>query len=255
MNLHLNMNLVEHYNSESQKIRIVTEKWFLENMFCPICGKNTINNFNNNRPVADFYCDSCNNQYELKSKSGRFKKKINDGAYKTMIERITSCENPDLFCLSYSKQTYNVNDLIFIPKYFFTPDIIEKRKPLTDSAKRAGWTGCNILIGNVPEQGKIKIISNGVMVDKKIIVEQNRKVEKLSTSDISCRSWLLDTLNCMNKINKSTFSLSEMYYFEEELSLKHPRNNNIKPKIRQQLQILRDRGFIEFIGKGEYKKN
>ena len=255
MNLQLNKDLAKSYSNNSQKIRIMTESWFLENMFCPTCGESKINNFENNRPVADFYCTNCNNQYELKSKNGNFTNKINDGAYKTMIDRITSFENPDLFCLSYSKKTYSINDLIFIPKYFFTPDIIEKRKPLDDTAHRAGWTGCNILINRVPEQGKIKIISNGVMVDKKIIVEQNRKVEKLSTSDISCRSWLLDTLNCMNKINKSTFSLSEMYYFEEELSLKHPRNNNIKPKIRQQLQILRDRGFIEFIGKGEYKKN
>ena len=31
-------------------------------------------------------------------------------------------------------------------------------------------------------------------------------------------------------------------------------NNNIRAKIRQQLQFLKDRGFIEFLGDGKYKK-
>jgi len=31
-------------------------------------------------------------------------------------------------------------------------------------------------------------------------------------------------------------------------------NNNIEAKIRQQLQILRDNGVVEFIGRGLYKK-
>jgi len=38
------------------------------------------------------------------------------------------------------------------------------------------------------------------------------------------------------------------------LQAKHPQNQNVKPKIRQQLQILRDRGFIEFLGNGYYRK-
>jgi type II restriction enzyme len=45
-----------------------------------------------------------------------------------------------------------------------------------------------------------------------------------------------------------------MYKFENLLQIKHPANNNIKPKIRQQLQILRDKGFIEFLGNGKYRK-
>jgi len=30
-------------------------------------------------------------------------------------------------------------------------------------------------------------------------------------------------------------------------------NHNIRPKIRQQLQILRDLGFLEFLGDGSYR--
>ena len=30
-------------------------------------------------------------------------------------------------------------------------------------------------------------------------------------------------------------------------------NQNVKPKVRQQLQYLRDRGFIEFVSRGNYR--
>ncbi|HDT15115.1 MAG TPA: hypothetical protein ENN55_02790 [Firmicutes bacterium] len=35
----------------------------------------------------------------------------------------------------------------------------------------------------------------------------------------------------------------------------HPENRNIKPKIRQQLQFLRDKGYLYFEGKGRYVLN
>lgn len=67
--------------------------------------------------------------------------------------------------------------------------------------------------------------------------------------------WITDIVNCINRIQSEIFTLNDIYKFEHELALKHPQNNNIKPKIRQQLQILRDDGFIDFLGNGIYKKN
>lgn len=43
-----------------------------------------------------------------------------------MIERITSNTNPDFLFLCYSKKEMNVKDFIFVPKYFFVPEIIRK---------------------------------------------------------------------------------------------------------------------------------
>ncbi len=54
-------------------------------------------------------------------------------------------------------------------------------------------------------------------------------------------------------MNKKDFLLSEIYQFENYLKLKHPNNNNIQAKIRQQLQILRDKDFLEFSSRGKYK--
>jgi len=48
--------------------------------------------------------------------------------------------------------------------------------------------------------------------------------------------------------------LEQVYCFEKALSEKHPDNRFIKAKIRQQLQILRDKGYLEFVERGIYKK-
>lgn len=254
MNLNFDCNFIDDYHSNAQKARVLTEKWVGDNMFCPRCGETRIIHFKNNRPVADFYCPVCCNEYELKSKNGALGHKINDGAYETMIGRITGNNNPDFFFMSYSKNELMVRDFVFIPKHFFVPDIIEKRKPLSLNARRAGWVGCNILIDKIPEQGKIYIISSGQAVDSERVLSKVQKSRRLEIDDIGARGWLIDVLNCVNKTAGSTFTLDEIYAFENFLAEKHPQNNNIKPKIRQQLQFLRDKGFIEFLGKGHYKK-
>lgn len=234
--------------------RILTETWVADNMFCPRCGHLHINHFENNRPVADFFCPNCNSEYELKSKSGMLGRKITDGAYKTMIDRITSNNNPDFFFMTYSQKELIVKDFVFVPKHFFVPDIIEKRKPLSPTSRRAGWTGCNILVDKIPEQGRIYIISNGRELEMNSVVAQVSKSNLLKTDNINSRGWLMGILNCVNAIPTDLFTLSEIYAFENELQAKHPQNRNIRPKIRQQLQFLRDKGFVEFLGSGKYKK-
>lgn len=245
---------VSEYHSNAQIARILTESWVSNNMYCPRCGNVNLNSFENNRPVADFFCPNCKNEYELKSKNGTLGKKINDGAYDSMIERITSNKNPDFFFMSYSKEKSKVSDFVFIPKHFFVPDIIEKRKPLAVTAKRAGWVGCNILIQQIPDQGRISIVSNGQIIDADIVLKKVQSSNKLKLDEIGERGWLMDVLNCINMITTPIFTLNDIYVFESILKCKHPRNNNIKPKIRQQLQLLRDKGFIEFLGQGRYKK-
>lgn len=66
--------------------------------------------------------------------------------------------------------------------------------------------------------------------------------------------WKLEVFNCLDSIENRTFYLEEAYAFEDVLSDKYPNNRNIKDKIRQQLQYLRDLGLIEFKVRGVYKK-
>jgi type II restriction enzyme len=41
-----------------------------------------------------------------------------------------------------------------------------------------------------------------------------------------------------------TFRNEDIYAFENELAALHPGNRHIRDKIRQQLQVLRDTGFL-----------
>ncbi|WP_366793571.1 hypothetical protein [Treponema denticola] len=86
------------------------------------------------------------------------------------------------------------------------------------------------------------------------MINKYAKIKSLKKTNIESRGWLLDIIACIEKINTEEFSLSQIYAFENELKLKHPENNFIKDKIRQQLQYLRDKGFIKFLGRGKYKK-
>lgn len=54
-----------------------------------------------------------------------------------MIHRITSSDNPDLFLMEYTDDL-QVSNIIFIPKFFLVPSMIEKRKPLSSAARRSG---------------------------------------------------------------------------------------------------------------------
>ena len=84
--LRLLVEIAKDYSSPAQRIRVMTEEWVNRSAFCPNCGS-VLSQFGNNKPVADFYCGNCSEEYELKSKNGNVGKKIVDGAYATMIQR------------------------------------------------------------------------------------------------------------------------------------------------------------------------
>jgi type II restriction enzyme len=70
---------------------------------------------------------------------------------------------------------------------------------------------------------------------------------------VNSRGWLADVLACVRRLDKETFTLIDIYAFDTQLAKLHPINKHIRPKIRQQLQVLRDYDTIEFLGKGVYR--
>ena len=253
MELVFPIEIAKLYSSNSQRIRIMTEYWVGNMIFCPNCGSN-LTNFRNNSPVADFYCGRCSEEYELKSKNGNMGNTIVDGAYSTMIERLISNNNPNFFLLTYNKSTFEIRNFLTIPKYFFVPNIIQRRKPLSPNARRAGWIGCNIVITGIPEFGKIFYVQNGIAKSKNEVLDKWNKTEFVKGAhNIEAKGWLLDVLLCVERIKKRDFSLEDIYAFEAYLKAKHPQNNNVKAKIRQQLQFLRDKHIIEFVRRGQYR--
>lgn len=253
MNLNFNKDLAQNYSKKSQITRVLSENWVLKNSYCPKCGITPLQEFENNRPVADFYCKNCTEEFELKSKYQKIGNLIVDGAYSTMIERINSENNPNFFFLSYTKQLA-VSNFVIIPKHFFSPQIIIPRKPLSTKAKRVGWVGCNIDISQISEFGKVFIVKNSQIINPEIVKKAFNQTLFIRTKGTNAKGWLLDILKCIDSVKKENFILEDVYQFEGILKEKYPNNRFIKDKIRQQLQILRDKGIIEFNGRGHYKK-
>ena len=63
----------------------------------------------------------------------------------------------------------------------------------------------------------------------------------------------MDVLNIVRRLGKTEFTNQDIYAFERELEHLHPGNRHVRDKIRQQLQVLRDTGFLEHIGHGEWR--
>ena len=253
MSLTFDEKLAVNYTSRSQKIRVLSESWVLKEIYCPNCGE-AIFEYQNNKPVADFYCSKCSEDFELKSKQGKFNKKISAGAYSKMIERINSAQKPNFFFMGYLLELLSVNNFFVVPKHFFVSEIIEKRKPLTETARRAGWIGSNILFSKIPKAGQIFYIENGNVINKKDVLEKWQKTVFLKqVKQTEAKGWILDIMNCIDALDKKDFTLEDIYAFEYDLSQLHPNNKNIKPKIRQQLQFLRDKGYLEFVEAGRYR--
>jgi Dam-replacing family/Dam-replacing HTH domain len=241
------------YNSGSQKARAWTEAWVRAWAYCPHCGASKISPFGNNQPLADFFCGACSEEFELKSQKGKFGAKVLDGEYHTKCARLAASNNPNLLLMNYDLRSLAVVNLFIVPKHFFVREIIEERKPLAVTARRAGWIGSKILLDRVPESGKIHIVQGGVVRAKESVLAEWQRTLFLRNESPDTRGWLLDVMNCVESLGKREFTLDEVYAFERHLGDLYPGNQNIKPKIRQQLQYLRDRGFIDFVSRGNYR--
>ena len=122
---------------------------------------------------------------------------------------------------------------------------------MATTARRAGWIGSNILLNRVPESGKIHIVQNGTVRAKELVLAEWQKTLFLRNKSPDTRGWLLDVMKCVESLGKRDFTLDDVYAFELHLGDLYPGNQNVKPKIRQQLQYLRDRGFIDFVSTRE----
>ena len=241
------------YSSGSQSARVWTEAWVSAWAYCPHCGNAKISSFPNNSPLADFFCTSCSEEFELKSQKGKFGTRVVDGAFKTKCERLAASNNPNLLLMNYDLKSLAVVNLFIVPKHFFIREIIEERKPLAATARRAGWIGSNILLNRVPESGKIHIVQNGRIREKDLVLAEWQKTLFLRNASLEARGWLIEVMKCVESLGRRDFTLEDVYAFERHLGDLYPGNENVRPKIRQQLQFLRDRGFIDFVSRGNYR--
>lgn len=111
----------------------------------------------------------------LKSQRHAFGNKVLDGSFRTKCERLAASNNPNLFLLNYDFKQRSVTNLFVVLKHFFVREIIEERKPLAPTARRAGWIGSNILLNQIPQSGKIFIVRAGQLEPKdKVLANSHR---------------------------------------------------------------------------------
>ena len=170
-----------------------------------------------------------------------------------MHRAIISDETPNLFLLHYQLPKLTVENVLLIPHFAFTLSFLEKRKPLSASARRAGWVGCNFLLDRIPSDARIPVIQDGQVVSSAKVRKAYEKLRPLEKLNVRKRGWTLDVLQIVKGLNKKDFTLKEVYNQEETLAKLHPNNAHVRDKIRQQLQVLRDLGLLEFLGFGEYR--
>jgi type II restriction enzyme len=112
--------------------------------------------------------------------------------------------------------------------------------------------GCNILLDRIPKDGKISIVSAGLPAPQQLVRREFARIRRLVEIPPSMRGWTVEVLNIIRRLGKSRFVLQELYALEADLKALHPHNQNVRAKIRQQLQLLRDFDIIEFTRRGNY---
>jgi type II restriction enzyme len=169
-----------------------------------------------------------------------------------MRDAIVYGQTPNLFLLHYQPPQLTVKNVLLIPHFAFSLSFLEKRKPLAPTARRAGWVGCNFLLDRIPQDAKISLVDSGKVILPAEVRKAYQKLSPLKKLTIEKRGWTLDVLNIVRSLNKKEFSLQDVYTHTHALAKLHPKNHNVQPKIRQQLQELRDLGFLTFDSPGHY---
>jgi type II restriction enzyme len=86
------------------------------------------------------------------------------------------------------------------------------------------------------------------------VLKSWRETLFLRETSVTARGWLIEVMRCVEQMGGAEFTLDDVYAFERHLSRLYPDNRHVRPKIRQQLQILRDYGWLEFEGRGRYRR-
>ncbi len=162
-------------------------------------------------------------------------------------------QTPNLFLLQYTRSDLHVKNVVLIPHFAFTASILERRKPLSPRAERAGWVGCNFLLDYVPPDAQIHVVQNGEAVPAIRVRKKYTRLRPLEELNVEKRGWTLDVLNAVRSLNKADFNLADVYALEDSLARLHPSNSHVRPKTRQQLQVFRDLGLLTFLGDGSYR--
>jgi type II restriction enzyme len=253
MDLRLPTEALDKYKSGSQRARVITEPWGEANLYCPACESPRINSLPTGTQAVDFNCPICASRFQLKSSANKFGNRVIDGSYAAMHRAISADQTPNMFFLHYKLPKLTVESVLLIPRFAFSMSCVEKRKPLSPKAVRAGYVGCYFVLDRIPADARISIVQNARPINSSQVRKAYNKIRSLETLNVEKRGWTLDVLRMVQSLGKPQFTLADVYAHADVLAKLHPNNAHVRDKIRQQLQVLRELGLLNFLGRGSYQ--
>lgn len=239
------------YKSNSQIARIATEPWAAEHLYCPSCPSNRLEPTPPNTKVVDFECPRCALRVQLKASSKRFGRAFTNSAYAPKVEAIKARRMPDYALLTYDSASWTVRNVEFVPGHFLSLGTIQRRNPLRPGRDREGWVGSNVLLHMLPPDARVSVIRDGHVRPPRDVREEYARTKPLKDRGSGTVGWTVDVLREVRTLIPqvgTTFTLREVYAAAaENLAALHPGNAHVEEKIRQQMQILRDMGILEFV--------
>ena len=140
----LDVNAAAQYTARAQAARVLLETWAQFNLYCLNCTADNLEPLPANTPVADFSCLGCSARYQLKGKDGRFGARLTGAAYGPTMSAARKGQLPEYILVEFDTRFATVVFVDGIPGVNIGPERIAARKPLGESARRAGWQGCTI---------------------------------------------------------------------------------------------------------------
>lgn len=129
--------------TDKQKLGDFGENLIKRKFDCPKCKRpKTLKKLPPNFKCADIICDFCGYLAQVKTTNvtniDKFPSKVLGAAWKPQKERMDAGIYFPLFVVLKNKNKYSV---FYLSSDLQTEDMFIKRKPLSASAKRAGWQG------------------------------------------------------------------------------------------------------------------
>jgi type II restriction enzyme len=200
-------------------------------LYCANCDSSSLGETPANNRAIDFVCPRCRAPFQLKAKHSALGETVTDGAYTAMVAAIREDRTPNLLLMRYALATWEVRDLLLIPSFMFSESAVIKRKPLSATARRAGWVGCNIDLHRIAPEARIAIViirsSSRRRGDESLTKKQNQRfltssptnqtvivppeevrarytrlkpIREIKTAQ---RGWTLDVLNIVRRLVES----------------------------------------------------
>ena len=146
--------------TEKQQLGSWGEDLVTKKCSCPKCKKTkTLKRLPENFKCADLICDFCGYLAQVKSANAIYvsplPSTILGAAWLPQKERMDAAI---YFPLFFVLKTPTESAIYYLPTDFQSPAIFLPRKPLADSARKAGWQGFRYVLSEIPNGAFVRIL-------------------------------------------------------------------------------------------------